>query len=203
MTGTHGSEGAPARKPAGATRLGDDALRGGQADAGYLIEARGRVSERADHLPDPGVHGGDAGADRIDAGQHGAQQERVMAGEVAGERFFQHGDLPSHGVPGEAGQDLGVAFAGDQGGHHVPARNREDVGGDGAQLDLGILEQLPGPLLLRGARGHQVGAVAGQVPESADLRWRDEARAAASAARRPCTATPHPACRSWAGPAGA
>ena len=74
-----------------------------------------------------------------------------MIGEVAGERLFQHGDLLAHGAPGQLRQHLGVTLTGDQRGHHVPAGDPENVGDHHAQLDLGVLQQLLGPLLLRGA----------------------------------------------------
>src|SRR5215470_17660332 len=53
-------------------------------------------------------------------GQHGAQQERVMIGEVAGERLFQHGDLLAHAAPGQLREHLGAALSGHQRGEHVP-----------------------------------------------------------------------------------
>ena len=55
---------------------------------------------------------GDVSADRIDAAQHGAQQERVMAGEVPGERLLQDGDLAAHAAPGQLRQRPGVPLAG-------------------------------------------------------------------------------------------
>ena len=44
-----------------------------------------------------------------------------------------------------------------------------------AQLDLGVLQQLLDPLLLRGPRRHQIGPVAGHVPQLPDRRWWHEA----------------------------
>ena len=98
-----------------------------------------------------------------------------MAGEVAGERLLQRGDLAAHHAPGQLGQRLGVTLAVDQRGQHLAARHPEDVGDDHAQLDLRVLQQLLRPLLFRGARRHQVRAVAGEVPQPPDLRWRHEA----------------------------
>ena len=45
------------------------------------------------------------------------------------------------------------------------------------QLDLGVLEELLHPVLLRGAHRDQVGPVAGQVPQQPDRRGRHETRA--------------------------
>ena len=176
MRRTHGSEGAPVRQRTGATRLGDDGMRGDQADAGDLIELGYRRSERGDLLLDPRVEGGDIGGDRIDTADHLPQQERVMAGEITGERLLQHRDLLAHGAPGQLRQRLGVTLPGDQRGQHVPPRGPEDVRDHDGKLDLGVLQQLLHPVLLRGAGGDQVGAVAGQVPQLADRRRRHEAR---------------------------
>jgi hypothetical protein len=89
-------------------------------------------------------------------------------------RLLQHGDLGAHGAPGQLCQHFRIALPGDQGGQHVAAGDPEDVGDDGAELDGSVLEQLLRPLLLRGAGRYQVGPVAGQVPQPADLwRWHE------------------------------
>jgi len=75
------------------------------------------------------------------------------------------------------GQRLRVTLPGSQRGQHVAAGDAEDVGDDRAQLDLRVFEQLFHPLLFGGAGGHQIGPVAGQVPQSADRRRRHETRA--------------------------
>jgi hypothetical protein len=100
MRRTHGSEGAPARQRAGATRLGDDLLRGRDADAGDLIELGHLGGERGDGLLDPGRERVDLGGERVDAAEHHAQQERVMLGEVAGQRLAQDAGLGAHLLAG-------------------------------------------------------------------------------------------------------
>ena len=63
--------------------------RGGDLpDASDLIQPFRLVPERGDHLLDPGVQLGDVGVDRIDTGQHLGQQERMVIGEVPGERLL-------------------------------------------------------------------------------------------------------------------
>ena len=57
--------------------------------AGDLIQFGHRRGERGDLLIDPGLHDVDVGGDAVDAGQHGAQQERVVIGEPPGERLLQ------------------------------------------------------------------------------------------------------------------
>ena len=98
-----------------------------------------------------------------------------MVGEVAGEGLLQLADLAAHPAPGQLRQHLGVALPGDQRGHHLPPGDPEQVAGHHRQLDLGVLEQLLGPLLLRGARLDQITAVAGDVAQPADLRRRHQA----------------------------
>jgi hypothetical protein len=177
MRRPHGSEGAGAQQCAPATRLGDDHVGGGDPDPGDLIELFHRSGERGDQLLDPGLDRGDVGAGLVDSGEHGAQQERVVVGEVPDKRLFQHRDLGAHPGSGQLGERLGVAFPGQQRGQHLPPGDPEDVAGDHRQLDLGVLEQLLHPVLLRGARVHQVGPVAGQVAQLPDLDRRDEAGA--------------------------
>ena len=144
--------------------LGDDDLRRGDPDAGDLIQSGHRLGERGDLLIDPGLHDVDVGVDAVDPGQHGAQQERVVVGEPPGERLLQSGGLASHRPAGHVGQDLRVAFPGDQRGHHRPPGHPEDVAGHHRQLDLRVFQQLFHPLLLRRPGGDQVHPVPGQIP---------------------------------------
>jgi hypothetical protein len=68
-------------------RLGEDLLRGRDADAGDLIELGHLGGERGDGLLDPDRERIDLGGERVDAVNHHAQQERVMLGEVPGQRW--------------------------------------------------------------------------------------------------------------------
>jgi hypothetical protein len=155
--------------------LGDDHLGGGAAQAGDLIQPLHHLSERDDQLLELAVQLGDVSVQRIHPGQHPSQQEPMMVGEEPGERLLQHGELGAQAGPGQLRERLWVALAGDQRGQHRPAGDPEDVAGDHRQLDLGVLQQLLDPLLLRGAHAHQVGAVAGHIPQPADRRWWHEA----------------------------
>ena len=153
--------------------LGEDHVRAGQADPGDLIQAGYRVGERGGLRGDPLVQGGDVGADRVDPAQHGAEQEGVVAGEVAGEGLFQHGDLGAHAAPGQLCQHLRVPLPGDQRGEHVPPGDPEDVGDDRAELDAGVFEQLLGLLL----------SAVGAANRSARYRVRSRSCGLAAAAR--------------------
>jgi hypothetical protein len=155
--------------------LGDDHLRGGAADPTDLIQPVDRRLKRGDLLFDLGLDRGDVGAGLVDTSQHPLQQKGVMVAEAAGEGLYQPAALAAHAPLGQLGQHPGVTLAGDQRGQHRPARDPEDVAGHHRQFDLGVLQQLLHPLLLGGLGGDQVGAVAGQVPQPPDGRWRHKA----------------------------
>jgi hypothetical protein len=101
--------------------LGDGHLRGRATDPGDLIELFHRMGERGNQLLDPALDSDDVGGDRIHPGQHRGQQERVMVGEIPGERLLQPDDLATHRGTGQLRQHLRVPLTRDQGGHHVPA----------------------------------------------------------------------------------
>jgi hypothetical protein len=67
----------------------------------------------------------------------------------------------------------------------------------------GVFQQLLGPLLFGGPHRDQIRPVAGPGPAAAGSAGAARSWAAACPARPAWQATPHPACRSWAGPAGA
>jgi hypothetical protein len=113
---------------------------GRATDPGDLIEPVDRRRERGDQLLDPALDADDVGVDRIHPGQHRGQQERVMVGEVPGERLLQPTDLAAQARTGQLRQHLRVPLTRDQRGHHLPPGDPEDVGGHHGQLDLGILE---------------------------------------------------------------
>ena len=98
-----------------------------------------------------------------------------MVVEPTDERLPQLGGLLAHPTAGHVGQDLGVAFAGDQRGHHRPSGDPEDVRGHDRDLDLGVLQQLLDALLLRGPCADQVDPVPGQVAQHPDRLRRHEA----------------------------
>jgi hypothetical protein len=100
-----------------------------------------------------------------------------VVGEVAGERLLQLADLAAHPPPSQLRQHLGVTLPGDQRGHHLPPGDPEDVTGHHRQLDLGVLKQLLGPLLLRGAGLDQITPIPGDVAQPPDLRRGHETRA--------------------------
>jgi hypothetical protein len=94
------------------------------------------------------------------------QHERVVPGEVPGERFLQGAGLGAHLPAGQPGQLARVGLPGDQGVEHGPAGGAEDVADHHRQLDLGVFEEFlgallfPGPFLGQGA-GSGSGPVAG------------------------------------------
>jgi hypothetical protein len=91
--------------------LGDDHCGGGGGtDAGDLVQAGHRISERGEVGLDLGVQVSDVDVQGIDAGEHLGQQEAVVVGEVSDESFLQLRDLGTHPGPSHLGQDLGVAL---------------------------------------------------------------------------------------------
>ena len=151
--------------------LGDEQVRGGLADPGDLIQPIDRPGERGDQRLELGVELGQIGIQRVHPGQHLAQQEGVLVGEEPGERLLQQRQFGAHPRTGQLRQPLGVAFPGDQRRQHRPPGDPEDVAGDHAQLDLGVLQQLLDPLLLGGPRRHQVHAVAGHLSQLPGRSW--------------------------------
>ena len=103
------------------------------------------------------------------------QHQRVMGIEAPLQRPAQLRDLGSHPGACQLGKGVEVADAGDERFEHLPGRHPEDVGDHRVQLDPGVLEQLLDPLGLPGAFLDQLLAVAGQVAQLGDHRWRHEA----------------------------
>jgi hypothetical protein len=166
-----------------------------------VLGLRGR--DCGDRLLDPGGELVDLAAQGVDLVQQHPRQLCMMVVEAAGEGLHQRGVLDAEPSSGQLGQHLGVALPGDQRLQHGPARDAEDVGGHRPKLDQGVLQQLLQPLLVAGAVGGQVGTQPGVVPQPADLGGRDERGPQHAPLAAACTTTPHPACRSWAAPAGA
>jgi hypothetical protein len=183
--------------------LGDDHLRGDPADPGDLIQPVDRWGERGDLLVDLGLQLGDVGAGLVDARQHPGQQERVVVAEVAGEGLLQLGALGAPAGPGQLRQRLGS---------RSPAMSAASIArpetpkmSEATTLSLiwASTRQLLHPLLLGGAHADQVGAVAGQVPQPPDLRWRHEAGAQQLPLGDLTQPDRDPAGRSWVDPVGA
>jgi hypothetical protein len=86
--------------------------------------------ERGDHLVDAAVQGGDGAFQMLQVVKGQPDQQRVVVAEAASQRLAQLGELLAKLALGQLGQDLGVAFAGDQGRQHRPARDAQDVSGD-------------------------------------------------------------------------
>jgi hypothetical protein len=155
--------------------LGEQQMRGGLADPGDLIQPLDRRRERGDQLGKLGVEVGEVGVQRVGPAQHLGEQEGVLVGEEPGERLRQRAEFGARPGTGQLREDLGVALSGDQRGQHGPPGDPEDVAGHHREFDLGVLQQLLHPLLLRGPRRHQIGSVAGHVPQLPDRSWWDEA----------------------------
>jgi hypothetical protein len=75
------------------------------------------------------------------------------------------GDLCPHPGSGQIGQNLRVAFAGDQRLDHRAAGHAEGVRGDGGQFDARVFQYLLQPLQFPGPLLHQAGAVSGEIAQ--------------------------------------
>jgi hypothetical protein len=131
--------------------------------------------ERDDHLVDAAVQGGDGAFQVLQVVKGQPDQQSVVVAEAAAQRLTQLGELLAQLALGQLGQDLGVAFAGDQGAQHRPTRDAQHVGGDRAQLDAGVLQRLLDPLALGTVGLDQPLAVADKIPQLPDLRRGHEA----------------------------
>jgi hypothetical protein len=155
--------------------LGDDHLRGSPADPGDLIQPVGRLRERDDLGLDVGLHRGNVGAGLVDTRKHRGQQEPVMVAEAAGEGLDQLAALGAHAAPRQLGQHLGSRSPASS----AASMARPDTPKLSLATTLSLIwassSSLLHPLLFGSPAGNQVGAVAGQVPQPTDRRWRHEA----------------------------
>ena len=156
--------------------LGEQHLGGAPVDAGDRVQQLELTGERAGQLLDPLRQGRDRLVEEVDLGEHLPDQQRVVAGEAALERFAQRGDLLAQRALGQLGEHLGVVGAGDQRVEHPPGGHAEHLGGDRGELDPGVLQGLLDPLHLAGALLDLGLAVADQVAQLAQRPGRHEAR---------------------------
>ena len=104
--------------------LGEQHLGGALVDAGDRVEQLELTGERAGQLLDPLRQGRDRLVEEVDLGEHLRDEQRVMAGEAALERFSERGDLLAQRALGQLGEHVGVVGAGDQRVEHPAGRTR-------------------------------------------------------------------------------
>ena len=110
--------------------VGDDGLGGAFADPGDGVQPVTGHGERGHHFVHAGVEAGDRGLQVLQVLQRQPDQQPMMLAEAAPQGLAQLGELLTQLALGQLCQDLGVAFADDQGLEHGPARDAQDVGGD-------------------------------------------------------------------------
>ena len=174
MTGTHGSEGASAGKPAGATRLGHDHLGGALADSRDRHQPGDDRRERRGRLRDQRVQLGDLDGEVIVGVQVQPAHLAVAAGEPAVAGHLQVIGLAAEHPLGQVRQPPGVAFPGDQRLDHLPPGLAQQPAGHRVDLDPGVFQHLGQPLALGGALLDQPLAVPGPLPQRRHLGRRDE-----------------------------
>jgi hypothetical protein len=188
--------------PVGAD-LGQDHLGGGPADAADLIPPVHRRRERGDQLLELAVQLGDVGVRRSYPGQQLGQQEPVMVGAVAGERLLQDAARGPHAAPVPAARAAWGVLARDQRRQQLAARDPQAVAGTTDSLIWASTRQPARPAASPRSAPPPDPPGSGSRLAAAGSAVGGRSWAAASAARRACTARPHPACRSWAVPGGA
>jgi hypothetical protein len=149
--------------------LGDQLGGGHGVDAGDVSEPGRRFGERADHLLDAGIKGGDLGADPVGVVEHHAQDRRVVVGEEPAQRLFEPLGVLACPALGQLRQRSRIALSGDQRVHHRPPGDAVQFREHRRDLDLGVLEQFFDALLFAGAVLPQGAAVAGEVAQPSDV----------------------------------
>src|ERR1700720_3736433 len=91
------------------------------------------------------------------------QQEPVMPGDAAAQRFAKRLGRRFDPAMGQLGQPLGIAFAGNQALDHCPTAEAHDVRDDRVELDVGVLQRLLPPWDMAAALAHQLLAGAQQI----------------------------------------
>lgn len=120
---------------------------------------------------------GDGGVGGVDAGEHFPHEDGVVGVEASAQRLLQDRGFAAHASLGQVRQRRGVPLPVDQGGEHGPAGDADGAGGDRAEFDAGVFEDLLQPLHFAGAFLDDGLAVAGQVAQFPDRGRRDERRA--------------------------
>jgi hypothetical protein len=139
-------------------------------------ERRDLSFERGDHPIDLHTERGDGLVQEVELGQDPADDERMVAAEAALEGALELRKLGPELAPGQLGEDLGVAGAGDECVEHVATGLSQDVAGHRGELDAGVLEHLVEALGLAAALVDLGLAIAGEITKLADLFGRDERR---------------------------
>jgi hypothetical protein len=93
----------------------------------------------------------------------------VVLGEGTGQGAGQERDFALQSAQREVRQDPGIALAVHECVEHGPGGAAGDVGDDGAELDPGVFQEHVEPVDVAGPVTGGLGAVAGQVPQLADV----------------------------------
>jgi hypothetical protein len=155
--------------------LGDDRGGGQQADPGGRGQQLPGGAKGGHHRLDLGVQPGGHRLQVIDVIQVQAAHQGVMVPEPALQGHRQVRDLGPHLALGQLGQDRAAALPVDQRLDHRPPGLRRDRGGDGIDLDPGVLQHVAQPGDLADPLPGHLGPVPDHVPGRLDLGRGDEA----------------------------
>src|SRR2546426_9910541 len=127
----------------------------------HLIQVR---PQRLDHF-----------VEVVELGQHLTDQEGVMGTKAPGQGLAQRRELATQCATRQIGQDVGIVGALREGVEHGAPGDPEDITGHRRQLDAGVFEHLLEPIGLAGVLADQRGAIAREITQFSDRRWRHKA----------------------------
>jgi len=137
------------------------------------VRRAGRV-DLVDRLPDPAGKRHDLGIGPVDLVGQDAGQLAMVGVEPAGQRLNQGEVFGAQPAPGQVGQRLRVALAGDERCDHVAGGHGAQGGHHRRHLDQRVFEQLFQPQPVAGAVTDQIHPHAGVVAEHPDRHRRHE-----------------------------
>jgi len=107
-------------------------------------------------------------------GEDRPDRQRVQLVEAPLQRLPELGELGPQAPLGQLGEDLGIGGAGAERVEHRPSRDREDVGREAVELDVGVRERVVQAVGLALALGDLGFAIARELGQLADRLGRHE-----------------------------
>ncbi len=141
-------------------QFGEDHLGGAATDAGNRAQQRHRRGHRMHATHDLLVSGGDPNGAFINMAQELVQEEPLMVAHQALERGDEGVIFLAQSADGEAREDGGVGFPGDQAVPHRPAGDVQHVRGHRGEFDVGAFQHLLHPINIPGSLREPLGPLA-------------------------------------------
>ena len=169
---SHGGEAAHV-----AADLGADDVGAQVADPGNGGQEQDRRAKGLDMGVDLPIDCTDGGVEGVDVLEVQLQQEAVVIGHPAAQRFAQRRGWGLDPAMSERGQGIGIALARDQSLDHRAARQPDNVRDHRVELDVGILQRLLQALDMAASLTNELLAGAQQAAQFLRLGVRHEAAA--------------------------